>query len=263
MPIQDSLIVELTQGCNLDCLHCYNVWKNRNPYPPGQLSPEQTIHLLDQVIAQIQCSHITLTGGEPLLRPDLPEIVGFLGQRLITTNLITNGTLLDEKQIARLANQVSIFELPLLSVERAIHDRMSGQAGSFDRVTLAIAGLKAARQRVICVFVATKLNLATFRETVELAVALGVDGLMFNRFNPGGRGFANLDLLQLSPEELTGALDQANGLSVKYDLPISCSIAMPPCLFDLDRWNRLTFGFCAAGTPRAYYTIDPSGNLRP
>jgi radical SAM protein with 4Fe4S-binding SPASM domain len=38
---------------------------------------------------------------------------------------------------------------------------------------------------------------------------------------------------------------------------------MPPCLFDVKRYRRLTFGFCAAGTARAYYTLDPLGNVRP
>ena len=61
----------------------------------------------------------------------------------------------------------------------------------------------------------------------------------------------------------TKALDEAEALSEKYEVPVSCSIAMPPCLFDVSRYKRLTFGFCAAGTERAYYTIDPVGNVRP
>jgi radical SAM protein with 4Fe4S-binding SPASM domain len=140
---------------------------------------------------------------------------------------------------------------------------MSGARGAFDRVTLAMANLKAARQRVVGVFVATRLNLPTWEETAELAIALGLDGIMFNRFNPGGRGIENLEMLQATPEELAAALDIADRMSEKYQLPISCSIAMPPCLFDHSRWKHLGFGFCAAGTERAYYTLDPAGNVRP
>ena len=119
------------------------------------------------------------------------------------------------------------------------------------------------RERVVCVFVATKLNLPTWRETAELAIALGADGVMFNRFNPGGAGGRNIELLQAAPEELSAALDIANDLAGRYGFPISCSIAMPPCLFDTRRWPQLSFGFCAAGTERAYYTLDPLGNVRP
>ncbi len=262
---QDSLIFEVTQRCNLDCLHCYNAWKNATPYPDIQeLSTADTLAMLDKVLDETGATHVTLTGGEPLLRRDLPDMVDHLHGRHCEVNLITNGTLLDEAAIARFdQGRVSIFELPLLSCDSAVHDRLSGKDGAFDRVTLAIADLKLAGQMVVCVFVATRLNLPTWRETVELAFALGVDGIMFNRFNPGGEGFCNLDQLQPTPDELREALDVAQELSVEYELSISCSIAMPPCLFDYDRWPGLSFGFCAAGTPEAYYTLDPAGNLRP
>ena len=262
---QDSLIFEVTQRCNHDCPHCYNAWKNEAPYPAiEELGTADTLAMLDKVLDETDAGHVTLTGGEPLLRPDLPDIVAHLNRRHCQVNLITNGTLLDEATIGLLTpDRISIFELPLLSDEAAIHDRLSGKPGAFDAVTMAMAELKLAGQIVVSVFVATALNLHTWRETVELAFALGVDGVMFNRFNPGGEGFRNLELLQPTPVALREALDVAQELSVDYDFSISCSIAMPPCLFEYERWPGLTFGFCAAGTADAYYTLDPAGNLRP
>ena len=256
--------MEVTQRCNHDCLHCYNAWKNPVDYPMGELGTADTLAMLAKMLDQTRASLVSLSGGEPMLRSDIGEIVDFLAARDVTVNMITNGSLLDEKAVDRLLpDKVSIWELPLLSVEAAIHDRMSGAAGAFDRVTMAIANLKAAGQRLVGVFVATKLNLPTWKETAELGIALGVDGIMFNRFNPGGRGFANLDLLQASPGAVAAAMNLAERISRQYDLPISCSIAMPPCLFDTSGYERLTFGFCAAGTERAYYTLDPLGNVRP
>lgn len=58
-------------------------------------------------------------------------------------------------------------------------------------------------------------------------------------------------------------MDEAEQIAGRLGLGISCSIAMPPCLLDTKRYKRLTFGFCAAGTKRAYYTLDPLGNVRP
>ncbi|MDD4890540.1 MAG: radical SAM protein [Phycisphaerae bacterium] len=264
---QRSFVFEVTQRCNHDCLHCYNAWKNARPYDPsGELNTADTLDILGRMLDQTGATLVSLSGGEPMLRGDIFDIVDFLVERGRTINLICNGSLLDDAAVARLSpGKISIFELPLLSVERAIHDRMSGQSGAFDKATLAIASLKAARQRVVAVFVATRLNLPTWRETVELAVALGVDGIMFNRFNPGGTGgrAENIELLQASPEELSAALATANELSDRYQISISCSIPMPPCLFDTTRYPKLSFGFCAAGTDRAYYTLDPVGNVRP
>ena len=261
----DSLVFEVTQRCNHACLHCYNAWKNAAPYPDTEeLSTADTLAMLGKVLDESGARLISLSGGEPLLRSDIYEIVEFLAARGVGVNLITNGSLLTEASIARLAGgKISLFELPLLSVDRAVHDRLSVSAGAFDRVTMALATLKSARQRVVAVFVATRLNLPQWRETAELAFALGADGVLFNRFNPGGEGARHIEELQASPEDLASALDAAEDFARTYDFPISCSIAMPPCLFDTARYERLTFGFCAAGTERAYYTIDPAGRLRP
>ena len=264
MPRQDSFVFEVTQRCNHDCPHCYNAWKNPVGYPMGELPTGETLAMLGELLDETGASLVSLTGGEPMLRSDIYEMVDYLNARRVTVNLITNGGLLDDSAIARLSpEKISVFELPLLSVERAIHDRMSGKAGAFDRATAAMAELKLRRQRVVGVFVATKLNLPTWRETAELAVALGLDGVMFNRFNPGGAGIRNLEMLQASPAEIQAALDVAEEMSGRYELPISCSIAMPPCLFDTKRYKWLGFGFCAVGTVRAYYTLDPLGNVRP
>jgi MoaA/NifB/PqqE/SkfB family radical SAM enzyme len=124
---QDSLIFEVTQQCNHDCLHCYNAWKNEAPYPAiEELSMSDTLAMLDKVLDETGADHVTLTGGEPLLRRDLPDIVAYLNERHCEVNLITNGTLLDAPTIARLSpDRISIFELPLLSCEAAIHDRLT------------------------------------------------------------------------------------------------------------------------------------------
>ena len=261
---QRSFVFEATQRCNHDCPHCYNVWKNSVPYPRGELGTSDTLAMLGQMLDDTGAELVTLSGGEPLLRRDIHEIIDFVLYRSAAINLVTNGSLLDSAMVQRLSpRKISVFELPLLSCEREIHDRLSGVEGAFDRMTMAVAELKAARQRVVGVFVATRLNLPAWRETAELAVALGLDGIMLNRFNPGGRGCRNIEMLQASPAELRSALEVAEQISATYELPISCSIAIPPCLIDTARYKRLTFGFCSAGTERAYYTLDPLGNLRP
>jgi radical SAM protein with 4Fe4S-binding SPASM domain len=260
----ESLVIEVTQRCNHDCPHCYNAWKNDCPYPMGELPTDETLRLMGKLLDESGADLVSLTGGEPLLRDDILDICKFIADRGVAMNMITNGSLLTAGMIEKLIPfHMGFFELPLLSADRAIHDRMSGSEGAFDKTTMAIAELKAAQQPVVAVFVATKLNLSGWREAAELAIALGVDGLMFNRFNPGGCGYKNFDMLQSDPEELQTALDIAEEISKEYDLSISCSIAMPPCLFDTEKYERLGFGFCAAGTDRAYYTMDPMGNIRP
>ncbi len=95
-PRLQSLIFEVTQACNHACLHCYNVWQGpqSTPYPRGQLDTAPTLDLLAKALDETTCSHVTLTGGEPLLRQDLPTILEFLQRRHIRVTLISNGRLL-------------------------------------------------------------------------------------------------------------------------------------------------------------------------
>jgi len=259
-----NLIIEVTHRCNHDCLHCYAPWKRDTSMPDGELGTEDTLTLVDSLIDQVEPRVLTLTGGEPLLRGDLGDIVERVRERGVAVNLISNGSLLSEDNLGRIRpGDVSTWELPLLSADRTVHDRMSAAEGAFDKVVEAIADLKLRGERVVCVFVATRLNLDGLHRTLELAFALGADGVMFNRFNPGGRGYENLALLQASPAEIQAGLDVAEEFATSFGLPISCSIPLPPCLVDTSRYAHLSFGYCALGSDRAYFTVDPVGYLRP
>jgi radical SAM protein with 4Fe4S-binding SPASM domain len=264
-----SIIFETTQQCNHACLHCYNIWnqdhKNElNTYPTGQLDPYATLDLLQKALDETHCRHITLTGGEPLLRKDLPQILDLLRKREVSSTIISNGHLLDEPTVIDLLDRgAGLFELPLLSHRREMHDYLSGCPGAFDAVLSAMANIRYHRGQFVAVFVATKPNLPDLYDMIRLAFAFGTRGVMLNRFNPGGRGRKHLDELFPSVSEIQQALDIAEAASVEFNIPISCSIPIQPCLIDTAQYEHLGFGFCAAGTDRAYYTLDPLGNLRP
>jgi radical SAM protein with 4Fe4S-binding SPASM domain len=112
-------------------------------------------------------------------------------------------------------------------------------------------------------FVVTKRNIDDLRETIRLAFAFGARAVMFNRFNPGGRGRLHMQELLPSVEQVRKALAQAESASAELGIPVACSVPIPPCLIDTSAFPHISFGYCAAGTERAYYTLDPLGNVRP
>ena len=267
-PRLQTLIVEVTQRCNHACQHCYNVWHGENPaspaYPQGELDTTGMLRLLGKALDETRCTHVTLTGGEPLLREDLPELVDFLRQRGVRTTVISNGHLLDAGRIADLIQRgVGLFELPLLSHTAALHDQLAEAPGAWEAVLRAMTNIRRQHGQFVAAFVATRLNLEHLAETIRLAFALGARAFMLNRFNPGGRGRQHLDMLLPSAGELHQALQVAEAAAVEYGLPIQCSIPIQPCLIDTMEFPHLGFGFCAAGGNRAYYTLDSLGNLRP
>jgi radical SAM protein with 4Fe4S-binding SPASM domain len=264
-PRLQTLILEVTQRCSHACLHCYNVWSSRNSdYPRGELDTPATLALLSKALEETRCRYVTLTGGEPLLRRDLYQILELLRSRNAFATLISNGHLLTESVVRELLDrQVRLFELPLLSHRREIHDYLSGSAGAFDAVLAAMSYLRYQQGQFVAVFVLTRLNVSDLYPVIKLAFAFGARGLMLNRFNPGGRGRENLAELLPTVDQVREALEVADDAVAEFGFPISCSIPIQPCLIDTHSYSNLSFGFCAAGTERAYYTLDPLGNLRP
>jgi MoaA/NifB/PqqE/SkfB family radical SAM enzyme len=207
-PHIQSLIFETTQQCNHACLHCYNIWnpaatsKQAN-YPKGQLDTATTLELLNKSLDETRCSHVTLTGGETLLRKDLPQILDLLQERNVTSTIISNGRLLDEPTVVDLLDRgVGLFELPLLSHRREKHDYLSGCPGAFDAVLAAMAHIRYHHGQFVAVFVATKHNLPDLYDMIKIAFAFGSRGIMFNRFNPGGRGRDHLEDLLPTADQI-------------------------------------------------------------
>ncbi len=226
-PLQ-TVIFEITQSCNHECRHCYNVWEGPQSYPEGELDTEDTKRLLDRIFDETGARHLTLSGGEPLLRDDVFDLMAHAADRHVNINLLTNGSLLDEATAKRCVDAgVSLVEIPLLSDEADMHNYLTGSS-SFQKVVEAFPNCRLAGANVVAVFVVTKLNAGHLRGVIEMAFALGSQAVMVNRFN----------------------------------LPVACSVPVPPCVVDTSEFEHVGFGYCAAGTERAYYTFDAVGNVR-
>lgn len=258
------LLFEITARCNQECRFCYNVWKGNGSSTPGELGPDSTREMIDRALRGSGGRHVTFTGGEPLLREDLDGLVGHLTCSGVTTTVITNGRLLDGGRARSLKEAgLGLLEIPLLSTDRDVHDDLTRVAGSFDRTLAAIAEARAVGLRVVAVFVATRRNLKDWSDTIRLSVALGSDGILFNRFNPGGAGIeGSVDLLP-SISELEAALAEADRAVAELGVSIGVPVPIPPCTLDQRRYRNLRFHGCEAGTRNAYWTIDPVGNVRP
>lgn len=261
---QHSLLYEVTARCNLKCAHCYNVWKDDVAYSVHELPTGRAKELIRIAIRGSRCRQFAFTGGEPLLRDDLEELVSLAASLCDRVTLITNGTLLPEERIQRLIGAgVSLFELPLNSSDRATHDDMAGGIESFDKVTRAAADIRYHGGALAFVFVGTSRNIDGWKQALEMGMALGAQSFLFNRYNAGGECHGHPESLMPSLAQVRQGLEVAEQYAVKYGLGIGASIAIPPCLIDPKDFPHVGFGFCAAGTERAYYTIDPMGNVRP
>ena len=166
------LFWESTLRCNLKCAHCGSSCEPTARV--DELSTEQVLGILDTIGEDFDTSRIfvSITGGEPLLRPDLFEVVQRLTDLGMESCIVTNGTLLTPERAARLvAAGMRTVSISLDGVE-AEHDAVRGE-GSFAR---ALAGVTAAREAgiefvetITCVRPANLMSLDRVSEAARAA----------------------------------------------------------------------------------------------
>lgn len=259
-----TFVLELTKQCNNNCKYCYNVWKTSKSYPKYELSTDEWKKIIDKIVKETKLKLIAISGGEPLLRKDFFQILIYLKRKKIPVTLITNGTLLSRELIKKcLECGVKNFELPLLSDESEIHDKLTKNRGSWKKVIHNINEIKKQKGKLAIVFVMVKQNVAKIKETMEMAIALGADAILANRFNVGGEGIKYKKELSILPRELKKAYSEINTLAEEYEIKVNSGIPVPQCIIDTSKYKNINFFNCPRGGDYSYYAIDPSGNIRP
>ena len=141
IPPLTSLYFYLTEGCNLACCHC---WLAPKYDPEGTRYPTLDVSLFRKILDEaspLGLQNVKLTGGEPLLHPQIDKILDILKDRDLPVILETNGLLCDEKMAAHLAEIHDLFvSVSLDGATAEIHDRIRGVLGAFEK---AIRGIKA------------------------------------------------------------------------------------------------------------------------
>jgi radical SAM protein with 4Fe4S-binding SPASM domain len=264
-PLPKTFVLELTRRCNHVCLYCYNAWKapeiNYAAGAQSELSTAEIYTIIDQLQDECHPETIALSGGEPLLREDLPEILTFIRGRDIVPIIITNGMLLTPEMVDATL-QGGNYEITLLSNRPDVHDYLAGCPGAWDAAFESMLNVRRAKGNLIVAFIATRHNYMDLAKTAKLATALGAIGLMYNRINLSKFNMRNSALLLPTPAMIHENLVTLEEIAENYGLPISISVVCEPCVIDISQFKHMHFGYCPLGGEDSYFTIDPQGNLR-
>lgn len=256
------LAVEVTSRCNRACVYCYNSWRTGSPVEGKELTASELVPLVNRALDATGRRVVQLSGGEPLLREDLFEIVEKLRAPGRTISLVTDGGLVDDGAAGRLRDLgVGPVQPTLLAARREVHDRLKGVL-SFDATVAAIVRLRNAGVLVSVSFVATRANHSHFRDVVELCFALGVQTVAYSRFCNAGTGGGPAGELTPTPEMIADDLDVAAWARSAFGMKVNVAISLPLCLPSPKHRTALKFGRCALGTDVPGYTIDPWGRVR-
>ncbi len=190
---------EVTQRCNLNCIHCRA--SAGDSAPEGELSLSEYKELIDDV-AGFASPIIILTGGEPLLRDDIYDIASYAVSSDLRTAVSTNGTLIDEDVAQKLlAAGVSTCSISLDGSTAAVHDDFRQQPGAF---SASVSGMKILQEAGIKVQVNTSLtrrNTHDLDNIYRLVKELGAHAWHLFMLVPTGRGTADAELISAEDYE--------------------------------------------------------------
>ncbi len=182
------VIWNLIRRCNLTCKHCYSISADTDF--PNELSTEQVFGVMDD-LKRFGVPVLILSGGEPLLRPDIFDIAHRAKAMGFYTALSTNGTLIDETNIDRIAGVG--FDYLGISIDgiAETHDRFRRKEGAFDASMAALRRCHDLGIKVGLRFTMTQDNAAELPQLLQLMDDEGIDKFYFSHLNYAGRGNKN------------------------------------------------------------------------
>jgi len=163
------LYIVVTRECNLVCKHCYLEAGPGKAFD-NELSPQEVASIIDAVAVDGKLTEVSITGGEPLARKDIKEILTVVLEKGILLNLETNGTLITPE----IAELLSTYENSSVGVSidgiGEVHDVQRGRPGAFKR---AVRGLKLLQQYNVEHGISTYVtheNLPQLEDIVKLGI---------------------------------------------------------------------------------------------
>ena len=177
---------EVTRSCNLNCIHC-RAAASRGPYA-GELSTEKCFQFIDE-IAAMSSPIIILTGGEPLLRPDIFDIATYGTGKGLRMVMATNGILVDEATAKKMIKSgIKRVSVSLDGKDAPSHDAFRGEIGAFTGALNGIGAMKRVGMEFQINTTVTTANLKQIKEILELAKKLGAAAHHIFLLVPTGRG---------------------------------------------------------------------------
>lgn len=205
------VVWNITRQCNLKCIHCYAHAKNI-PFD-NELSTKDGKNLIDD-LARFNVPVLLFSGGEPLIRKDLPELAAYTVEKGIRAVISTNGTLISQKTAHILKDiGLSYVGISLDGMEK-INDRFRGVKGAFQSALDGINNCKEAGIKVGLRFTINKFNESEISKIFTLLDEMEIPRVCFYHLVYAGRG-SKLVEEDLSHEETRAAVDLIIDLTKK------------------------------------------------
>jgi radical SAM protein with 4Fe4S-binding SPASM domain len=249
VPLSGS--IDLTHRCNLRCVHCY-LGDPSHRTQHEEMGTKQIMSILDQV-TEAGCLYFLITGGEPLLREDFPEIYRHAKNNGLLVTVFTNVTLITDK-ILELFKDLPprLIEISLYGATASTYETITGVPGSYKKCIHGIERLLDSGINVRLKTILMTINSHEFYQIENMAKAYGVkfrfDPAIFPCFN----GDKTPLELRVPPEE-----------AIEKDLSDEKRVSDWKKYFERTQGNILSDTLYQCGAGITGFHIDPFGRLKP
>ena len=205
------VVWNITRRCNLKCIHCYAQAKDQSF--DNELTTEEGKNLIDD-LSQYKVPVLLLSGGEPTIRKDLPELAAYAIEKGMRAVISTNGTLITQ-QMARVLKDIGLSYVGIsLDGMEKIHDRFRGVKGAFRAALEGIKNCQDAGIKVGLRFTINKFNVDEIENIFNLLEDMDIPRACFYHLVYAGRG-SKLVEEDLTHDETRKAVDLIMDLTKK------------------------------------------------
>ncbi|KYQ81347.1 pyrroloquinoline quinone biosynthesis protein PqqE [Acinetobacter sp. NRRL B-65365] len=251
------LLAELTYRCPLQCPYCSNPLDYAQH--KNELSTQQWCDVFDQA-RQMGAVQLGFSGGEPLVRQDLEQLVAHAHQQGFYTNLITSGMGLNEQRIAQLKQAgLDHIQISFQASDPVVNDALAGSKHAFEQKYEMCRLVKQYGYPMVLNFVIHRHNIDHIEQIIELCLELNADTVELAICQFYGWAFLNRQGLLPTQEQLTRAEQVTNAYREKLRQQNH------PCklIFVVPDYYEERPKACMNGWGKIFFTVTPDGTALP
>jgi PqqA peptide cyclase len=254
MPPPLGILAELTHRCPLQCPYCSNPLALTKP--ATELNTDDWRSVLAQGAA-MGVLQLHLSGGEPMARADIYELVAHAAGHGLYTNLITSAVTLDADKTARLRDAgLDHVQISIQGVDAARADRVAGMTGAADKKRAAMRHVKAAGLALTVNAVVHRQNLSELDALIDLAVNEGAERLEVAHVQYYGWGLDNRAALLPTRAQTMDATAKVEAARARLNGVLVIDYVVPDVYAERPK-------ACMGGWGRQVMVIAPDGRVMP
>jgi radical SAM protein with 4Fe4S-binding SPASM domain len=264
----------ITRLCNLKCTHCYLPagFVDTNEFPSGyyrdsELTQSQCFRVIDEIAEVNPNILLILTGGEPLLRPDILKISDYAARTGFLVVMGTNGVLLNDETVQRMSDHgVAGVGISLDAVDPVNHDKFRGMEGAWEGTMNGVEALKRANLDFLVQTSVTRWNYDEVPQIVDFAYELGAKVFNLYFLVRTGRGKTVMDITPAQYERMLSTLFE---LQAKYHgkmlVAAKCAPHYKRVIYEQQSDSPFLQAYPSGTCPCGIYycRITPEGDLTP